>query len=144
MKNNCPRHIEESRKQLKTNGLKVTSARLCLLDIFKHAKKPLSIKQIICQLGDENINIVTLYRNIELLKTLGVVEEIRLRDRQAYYELKTKDHHHHLICKNCGKVRDIKNCRLAVASSKLLKTHGFAKIYDHSLEFFGVCNKCIT
>jgi Fur family ferric uptake transcriptional regulator len=134
--------IEETKRQLKNNGLKVTQARLKLLDIFKRAKKPLSIKQIAEQLGDTEADIVTLYRNVESLENLGLIKQIRLTDRQSYYELITENHHHHLICKICGKIADVKECDVTMQGPKLLKTHGFAKVTEHSLEFFGVCSSC--
>jgi Fur family transcriptional regulator, ferric uptake regulator len=135
----CPQHSSESKQQLKNGRLKITSARLSLLDIFKHGKKPISIKKIAQSMGD--VDLVTLYRNIESLKNLGVVKQINLKDRQAYYELAGGTHHHHLICTNCGKLADVKLPEKNL-SKTFLKNHGFAKITDHSLEFFGLCSSC--
>lgn len=140
---NCKVHTEESTKQLKDQGLKVTGGRLGLLDIFKHAKKPLTVKDIAKQfklLG--KIDLVTLYRNIEQLATLGIIKKIRIADNEAHYELSTS-HHHHLICTNCGKIVDIKNCAVKnIISQKNISALGFKKITDHSLEFFGLCKIC--
>ncbi len=137
-----PERNEESKRQLKNSGLKITQARLKLLDIFKRAKKPLSIKQITKQLGDTEADMVTLYRNVELLENLGLIKQMRFTGRQAYYELITENHHHHLVCEVCGKISDVNECGAVMQGPKLLKTHGFAKITEHSLEFFGVCSKC--
>jgi Fe2+ or Zn2+ uptake regulation protein len=138
------KHIaEESKQLLKNNGLKVTQARLKLLDIFKRGKKPLSIKQIAEQLGDTEADMVTLYRNVESLENLGLIKQMRFNDRQAYYELITENHHHHLVCKSCGKISDVNECSVTIQGPKLLKTHGFAKVTDHSLEFFGICDNCV-
>lgn len=134
--------IEESKHLLKSSGLKITQARLKLLDIFKRAKKPLSIKQVAQQLGDTNADLVTLYRNVEALDNLGLIKQMKFKDRQAYYELITENHHHHLVCKSCGKISDVNECSVTIQGPKLLKIHGFAKVYDHSLEFFGICEKC--
>jgi len=142
MKIICKRHSAESSSQLKKGGLKVTSARLKIMDIFKHSQKPLNIKQIAARLKGLDIDLVTLYRNVESLKNLGFIKEVRLKDRQAHYELKTEKHHHHIICQNCGKISDIQNCNIDIADPQFLKAHGFSKITDHSLEFFGICKKC--
>jgi Fur family ferric uptake transcriptional regulator len=139
----CSQHADESKIQLKTGGLKVTTARLNLLDILKHVKKPLSIKQIAHRLEEDDIDLVTLYRNIESLQNLGIVKQINLKDRQAYYELSGGEHHHHLVCTNCGRLEDIKVEEINL-NKTFLKNHGFAKVTDHSLEFFGVCNKCVN
>lgn len=137
----CSQHFEESKIQLKTGGLKVTTARLDLLDMLKHTKKPMSIKDIAQRSGGSNMDLVTLYRNIKSLQDLGIVKEINLKDRQAYYELAGGQHHHHLVCTNCGKLEDIQVEEINLNKS-FLKNHGFAKVTDHSLEFFGICNKC--
>ena len=143
MKRDCVQHKAESSQQLKTSGLKITAARLELLDIFKHAKKPLSIQEISHHLSTSSVDVATLYRNVESLQNLGLVKQINLQSRQAYYELAGGAHHHHLVCTNCGKLANIKPKETDLAQS-LLKTHGFARVIDHSLEFFGVCNKCFA
>ena len=137
----CTQHIEESKIQLKTGGLKITSARLNLLDILKHAKKPMSIKDISRRLTESDMDLVTLYRNVESLQNLGVVKQVNLKDRRVYYELSGGEHHHHLICTNCGRLEDIQVQEVKL-NKTFLKNHGFVKVTDHSLEFFGLCNKC--
>jgi Fur family ferric uptake transcriptional regulator len=140
MINPCRQHTTQSKRQLKTGGLKITAARLSLLDILKHAKKPLSIKEIAKSLGGPDL--ATLYRNIESLMDLRLVKRISLKDRQSYYELADDGrHHHHLVCTNCGRLADVKIPEINLSKS-FLKNHGFAKVTDHSLEFFGLCAKC--
>jgi Fur family ferric uptake transcriptional regulator len=135
----CVQHTNESKKQLKTGGLKITSTRLQLLDIFKHAKKPLSIKELAKSIGAK-ADEVTLYRNIESFENLGLLKQIRFQDRQAYYEL-SGDHHHHIVCQRCGKIADVKNCRVNLPKASVAAA-GFKKLKGHSLEFFGLCNSC--
>lgn len=138
----CVEHSTQSAALLKTSRLKSTGARLTLLDMFKHAKKPLSVSEIFAALKNSKTDKVTLYRNVEALADLGILKQIRLKDRQAYYELVEKNHHHHLICQECGKIKDISNCRLTTIHTRALKNLGFSQINEHSLEFFGVCAAC--
>lgn len=135
----CQKHEKESSEQLKSRGLKITVGRLGLLDIFKHNKKPLAVKEIAKNLKGQDL--VTLYRNIESLQKLGMIKQIKLKDRQAYYELFSSDHHHHIICNNCNKLVDVK-IKEVTLNKKLLHKLGFAKVTDHSLEFFGICRSC--
>lgn len=139
---NCTQHTKQSAILLKSSNLKSTGARLALLDIFKHAKKPLSVSEIFALLKQDKTDKVTLYRNVEALAELGILKQIRLKDRQAYYELVEQKHHHHLICKQCGKIKDIATCNLDTVKKTVLKTTGFASISEHSLEFFGICASC--
>lgn len=92
-------------------------------------------------MGKHDADVVTLYRNVESLKEMGLIKQIKLRDRQAYYELSYAPHHHHLICTSCGKLEDVK-VREPVLTKTFLKNHGFTRITDHSLEFFGICGAC--
>ena len=140
----CEQHSSKITKQLKENKLKVTSIRLSLLDVFEHAKKPLSVKELREELSDQQTDKVTLYRNIETLEKLGLIKQIQLKGRQAYFEINSTKHHHHLICKVCGKIVDIPGCKITTSDQNLMETTGFAKIIDHSLEFFGICNSCFS
>jgi len=141
IKTDCKQHVDESTSQLKAGGLKITAARLSLLDLFKHAKKPLSVKEIAVKLKTSDVDPVTLYRNVESLENLGIIRQLRLQDRQAHYEI-ADNHHHHLVCKICGKIVDVEGCKISVADKNFLKKNGFAKMTGHSLEFFGICNTC--
>ena len=61
----------------------------------------------------------------------------------AYYELmQNGDHHHHLVCTNCSKVVDLASCDFLKLDKQALKKAGFAKFYEHVLEFFGLCLSC--
>ena len=139
----CIKHKGESAAQLKRGGLKTTAARLRLLDIFKHATKPLSVKEIAKLIKGSGVDLVTLYRNVEALEKLGVIKQIRWQNPESFYELSGR-HHHHLVCSNCGKIADVEGCKISLNTKQLLKQSGFAQINDHSLEFFGLCSKCFS
>jgi len=136
----CKQHGEFLQKTLRENKLKVTPGRLALLDVFEHAKEPLSVQDVLSKLP--RADKVTLYRTVESLEKLGLLKQIRFHNREALYELTSLKHHHHLVCKSCGKVSDVSHCKISVPSSDLLHGTGFAKVTDHSLEFFGICNSC--
>jgi Fe2+ or Zn2+ uptake regulation protein len=137
--NDCKKHLQESQTQLKAFKLKITPARIELLDIFKHAKKPLTVKSILTFIKTKT-DPVTLYRNIESLKQNGIIKEVKFSSKEAYYELIGK-HHHHIVCENCGKIAEVKNCKVTLPKNSLVNL-GFAKLKEHSLEFFGLCNQC--
>ncbi len=136
------KHTKQSIAVLQENQLKATSARVELLDIFKHTQKPLSVGDIFKLLKKTGVDKVTLYRNMESLVQLGIIRQVRLKDRQAYYELAAHGHHHHVVCSTCGKIKDMSGCGINFVSKKFLKLSGFAKINEHSLEFFGICTSC--
>jgi len=136
----CAKHAPLLRKQLRGHNLKVTPARLGILDVLTHTKKPISIQDISLKL--KNTDLATLYRTLETLKDLGIVTQVDFQHGHAHYELAARKHHHHLICQKCGKVADISKCDTSGLEKQALKIGGFAKINSHSLEFFGICNAC--
>lgn len=141
MNKTCTKHVEESKSQLRSGGLKVTSGRLAILDVFKHASKPLSAKDIAAQLPSWKVDLATIYRNIESLTSQNILVEINLKKDTTHYELKGS-HHHHIICEKCGTLKEVSDCGLESMQRQILKTTGFAQVNRHSLEFFGLCPKC--
>jgi Fur family ferric uptake transcriptional regulator len=139
----CKQHKTELKILLNNKKLKATPGRLGLLDIFIHQAKPISVAELKSKVGDKT-DLVTLYRNAEILTKIGALKRIRLQDKKDYYEFAQKAHHHHLVCTNCGKVSDVKACAIKPINNKILKLSGFVKIESHSLEFFGVCKMCGT
>lgn len=135
----CKLHNQSIQQNLKKQGLKVTPSRLELLDIFEHAKEPLTINTLLKKL-DSKPDLTTLYRNVEVLQKLGIITEVKFSSKEAYYELAGR-HHHHIICESCGKVSDIENCKIDLPNN-IFKKAGFKTINHHSLEFFGLCKTC--
>ena len=124
-------------------GFKATSARMALLKLMKKSKKPLSAENMISGLG-KNFDQATIYRIVKKLKQSGIIKQIDLRHNHAHYELVDIDDHHHLICIKCGKIEDITGCEIEEMYKTILKKYStFSKIKQHSLEFYGVCKKCI-
>ncbi len=141
----CKAHTTHFKALLRQNRLKATPARLLILEVFEHARKPLSVKDLEIELGKNSaVDMVTLYRNVENLKSLGILSEVNLSSGQAFYETTSKPHHHHLICEGCGKLEDIDGCRVKSLEQSWLKGSSFKNISRHSLEFFGICNKCFN
>ncbi len=128
---------------LKAKGLKVTSGRLDILRVLDGHKEPLSVATL-HELVKKKIDQVTVYRTLESLISIGLVSSVDLRHGHAHYELTDgRHHHHHVICQSCGDIEDVEECDMKSISKKVLKdSKKFSHINEHSLEFFGVCNKC--
>lgn len=128
---------------LRESGHKVTSGRISLLQVLAKADHPLAIHEILEQLGDR-LNQATVYRALESLVEVDIVRRVDLHHTHAHYELVSGEkHHHHLICKKCGMIEDVLECDAKDIEKTVLKrSSSFAVIEKHSLEFFGLCNKC--
>lgn len=130
--------------ELKAKGFRRSAAREALLRTLETAESPLSVPDIERCLasGPRSFNKTTVYREIEFLKTAGYVSELTLRNDAALYEL-AGPHHHHLVCVDCGVVRDVEVTEepWEREERRIGKQEGF-HIFDHSLEFFGLCGSC--
>ena len=88
-----------------------------------------------------DMGIDTIYRNLNLLTEIGVLNQINIKSRDvSVFEIVTS-HHHHLICLNCGKAECLDYCPVIEDSEKIAQEKDF-KIISHSLEFYGYCHKC--
>jgi len=125
---------------IKKRGQRITIQKKEVLEALQ--KKPQSVLQIFNSIQSKNSTIdkATIYRILANLIELGVVKEINLGGRESCYELSYCEHHHHLVCENCGQVEDVKLCEDMILR-EVQKRSDF-KIKNHSLEFFGICNKC--
>jgi len=130
-------------KILKNKNLKITEQRLAVLQIISQYLKPLSIQDIFDKIDKKNLNVdkVTIYRIIDKFLEKQIVRQIDFHDNKIRYEL-NNDHHHHLVCKICGKIQPIHEACLSIDTDKILKDYDFS-VEDHSLEFFGRCKDCL-
>ncbi len=129
---------------LRSLGQKATPGRVALLEVLEKSPKPLSISGISKALKN-TLDQTTLYRALETLTEKGAVRRVDFQHDHVHYELVAgKKHHHHLICQSCGAVEDIERCITEELTEELLKKSKlFASIETHSLEFYGLCNRCI-
>jgi len=86
-------------------------------------------------------NISTVYRTLELLKELGLVNEIALGDGCVRFHPAEKGRHHHLVCQKCGKVIDLPESELSPLESVLSEKHQFKADLRH-VAVFGLCARC--
>lgn len=134
--------LTETRALLKTKGKSVTEVRSAILDILKSAETPLTPKQILSLITSKKPDLATVYRNLSLLESLGVINSVDLGEGFKRYEMHNPDNHkHHIICRTCGTIGDIEECGLQEIENKIFKKTGF-KTEKHRLEFFGVCAVC--
>lgn len=142
---------EEFKEMLKAKGLKVTNQRLIVLEVLdKHRDVHMAAEDIYELVKEQcpDIGLATVYRTIQLLLEMQLVDRINLDDGCVRYEIghlfggETKHNHHHLICKNCGKVLSFNDDLLDDLEKHIERTTGF-HVIDHELKFFGQCRDCI-
>lgn len=89
----------------------------------------------------ESIGLTTVYRSLQSLVSENAVDVLRRDDGEAIYRLCGESHHHHLVCKNCGRTIEIEGGAIEKWAKKVADQHGFREV-GHTAEIFGLCKKC--
>ena len=91
---------------------------------------------------DRPVGIATIYRTLDLLVELRLVQKVDLGGGTARYERAAgHDHHHHVVCGDCGKVEPFSDERLETAMESLAGTLGY-KLDTHDVVLRGACGEC--
>ncbi|CAM4274187.1 Fur family transcriptional regulator [Paenibacillus phoenicis] len=139
--------IEKIKQQLQSHGYKLTPQREATVRVLlENEDDHLSAEDVFMLVKDKapEIGLATVYRTLELLSELHVVEKINFGDGVARYDLRTdttKHHHHHLICVQCGAMDEIREDWLGPLEERLEKEFNFT-VLDHRLDFQGICYRC--
>ena len=87
------------------------------------------------------IGLVTVYRTLAQMAEAGEVDCIRTPDGQSAYRRCSSGHHHHLICRYCGRAVEITPTSFETWANQVAAENGFTQI-DHELELYGRCANC--
>jgi Fe2+ or Zn2+ uptake regulation protein len=130
--------------KLKENGYKLTNQRKAIIEVlFENKGKFLTAEEIFLKSKEKyaQTNFSTVYRNLEVLEITDIIHKTNINDGVSIYELSCSgEHHHHVICKGCGKTEIIDFCPLNDVFKKL-NSKNFT-LTDHKFELYGYCNKC--
>lgn len=138
------------RDLLKSKGLKVTSQRMLVLETMAgHPGEHMTAEDIydLVRVQSPEIGLATVYRTIQVLLDLNIIDKVSFDDGFTRYELAmqmdddSKHHHHHAICKGCGKVCAFEDDYLDTLEEALESSMGFT-VVDHEVKLYGYCREC--
>lgn len=141
---------ERFKEILRERGLKVTNQRLLVLEtIADHPGEHLTAEEIY-ELAKERypeIGLATIYRTVQVLVELHVIDKVSFDDGFVRYELgsaraDSRHHHHHAICMECGRVFAFEGDLLETLEQALYDTMGFV-VTDHEVKLTGYCKDCV-
>ena len=131
---------------LHQTGHRYSTVRRRLVSVLRTAGKPLTNNQI--TESDNSLVQSSVYRNLNVLEQAGAVTRITTNDEFARYELAEHitEHHHHIICTNCGDIADF-SLPSSVEDSLDLSLRKAANkvsfnIDNHRLDALGTCASC--
>ena len=136
---------EKFKEMLKEKGLKVTNQRLLVLQVLaEHGDEHMTAEDIFELVKEDypEIGLATIYRTVQLLLDMQLVDRIMLDDGCVRYEIGDfldeqeghRHHHHHLICTECGNVSAFRDDLLEDLEAYIEKETGF-QVTDHELNF---------
>lgn len=138
---------EYIKKYLHQKGYKITPQREIVISILlDHDEEHLSAEEVFLLAKEYNsgIGIATVYRTLEVLSDMEIIDKIIFKDGLARYDLQKislKHSHHHLVCQKCNNIKEIDDDLLIDIYPILAQKYGF-KLSDHQLTFYGICQNC--
>lgn len=127
---------------LKKKGFRLTQPRRLILDYIHDKGGHLTAEEIISYVHEKSprINKSTIYRTLELLEKNACVFKSESRDRAIYHHAE-EGHHHHLVCKRCGKTIECADDLFTPVEKSLAEKYGFRVDFRH-LVMSGLCEEC--
>lgn len=106
-------------------------------DVFRSAQE---IHEDIRGSGD-TVGLSTVYRTLQSLAHNEEIDCLIRTDGEALYRKCSQTHHHHLVCRQCGRTIEVKGPAVEKWADSIAKEHSFSEV-SHTLEIFGRCSSC--
>ncbi len=116
------------------------SALLALLEELDGFRTAQELHGLLGQRG-ERVGLATVYRGLQHLVEDGGVDVLRGDDGEAAYRRCSTAHHHHLVCRDCGRAVEVSDAPVERWASRVAAEHGFVDV-GHRMELFGTCADC--
>ena len=132
-----------SRKTLNVAGKRVTNQRALIMEIIRQGEGHLDADEIYRRARERvpRLSLSTVYRTLQMLKKLDLVEELHFDEEHHHYEVKPSAEHHHLICLGCGRVIEFNRPLSRYIKRNIPEAKGF-DIAETEVRMSGYCSKC--
>jgi Fur family ferric uptake transcriptional regulator len=133
----------DSRPETGSPAQRRTRQRAAVEDVVRDLAEFRTAQQIHDDLrhrGD-GVGLTTVYRNLQLMADAGELDAIRTSDGETAYRRCSGGHHHHLVCRSCGRTVEVTGPAVETWAAAIAERHGFRDV-SHELEIFGTCENC--
>lgn len=130
-------------KILTKNNYRLTTPRLVVVDVIASSDRILDAMQVYLEARNycDGLGLVTVYRTIEKLEELGLVQRVHLSNGCHSYIASAEGHQHLLICSKCNRAEYFSGDDLNLLIGDLGEKRGY-QIHDHWLQLSGICVEC--
>jgi Fur family ferric uptake transcriptional regulator len=127
--------------RLEDIGFRSTAPRRAVLDAIAASRSPFTIEDLTATVP--SVGRATVFRTIKLLQELDLVCRVPLGDGGVRYQASVGEHHHHLVCRNCGSLAEFSDAGMDTRIHEQARLRGF-QLESHSLELYGLCGACAS
>ena len=132
---------------LERAGYRITAPRRAVAELVAGRDGHFTAADLVADARDRHLGIgrATVFRSLELLGDLGVVERLDLPSGEHAYVGCEPSHHHHVVCSRCGRSAavEIDGGLVATVVRDIARSTGFA-VETHRIELFGLCPACLS
>jgi Fur family ferric uptake transcriptional regulator len=138
--------IDRAEAALRAAGHRASGPRSAVLELIGNQECVLSAREIADELraGGREVGVATVYRTLELLESMRLVQRLDVGGASARYEPALpggEHHHHHLVCDRCGRVTPFEDPKLERAIEDLGRRLDHS-VGDHDVILRGICPRC--
>lgn len=129
--------------ETKTVGVRSTRQRNAIAALLADIDEFRSAQELHDELRKrgEGIGLTTVYRTLQSLADAELVDVLRTDTGESVYRQCSKGHHHHLVCRHCGRTVEVEGPTVEAWADSIAREHGFSEI-SHTVEVFGTCQVC--
>lgn len=134
--------VEEIVGRIVASGRRRTMSRQAVIQVIVDCHGHISADDIATRVQEDfpSMDVSTVYRTLETLRELDIVDRVYFADGSTVYHL--RDHqHHHLCCEKCGSVQELPVSLMKSVEADLLEEFGF-ELHQRPLGLFGLCKAC--
>ncbi|MEO6714425.1 MAG: Fur family transcriptional regulator [Mycobacteriales bacterium] len=129
--------VERTTPGRSTRQRSAVAAVLASVDDFRSAQQ---LHDLLKQRGDA-VGLTTVYRALQALSDAGEIDVLRTDEGESIYRRCSVGHHHHLVCRRCGRAVEVEDSQVEQWAETVAREHGFVDV-QHRVEVFGVCAPC--
>ena len=120
-----------------------TRQRAAVDQILSHLEEFRTAQQIhdVLRHQGDSVGLTTVYRTLQAMVESGELDALRTDDGETAYRRCSSGHHHHLVCRSCGRTVEVSGPAVERWASAVADEHGFREV-SHDLEIFGTCGSC--
>jgi Fur family ferric uptake transcriptional regulator len=126
-------------ERLELRGHLITPSRRRVLAALAKMPAHFTVDDVLRQA--RGVGRATVFRTMKLLLDLNIVCRVLMEDGSLHYRRSATGHHHHLVCRTCGRVEDFSTCDVSALVEQLTRSTSF-DIEGHWLEVYGRCQSC--